>query len=560
MSFKIGKYFSIITTLKINLSLNLFLLILINIQNIHSLIKIPFKITKYQDILNNDVIDEIVKDILFNYKLLSFISIGDPPQSIEASFNLKLSNYFITNYCKNSSTFYSYKESKSFSEINTIENPTDIIDNFYCNETFLFQNSINNNDNEITVNDMLIYIPRRNEEYSTNCINIGLKFPDNINNKYQETFIQQLKHKNIINKYIWTMILYKKDYSSNIDNNYDGEFIFGDILNDYYPKKYNDYSNNKLVYAYTANINKNNEDNKILLEWGILLQIFYEIEENNEKNNIYLNSYIFEFDYTLNGIIGTYEYFQKIQKHYFNTYISKNICKSYFLGRMSYKFIYCNAESFTINDLQKFPSLNFKNKDLGYIFTLTYEDLFLLTQDKKYYIFSVIITNTDDEIEEEKWVLGLPFWRKYQFSFDIDNKLIYFYNKNGKFIDKRTHKTESNEMQPTNDEMENENNDINITNNQRIIKDNKNKKKNNEINMDRLIAVFVLGIFFLFLVCFTICLVKKTLFKKGYVLMRNKKANELEDEYYYSSNNIDFNKEKADLNKKELEMQIKSGK
>ena len=530
---------------------------LINLQNIHSLIKIPFKIKKYQNILNQDI-EEIAKDILFNYKLLSFISIGDPPQTIEASFNLKLSNYFITNYCKNSSTFYSYKDSKTFKVIKTIENPLDIIDNFYCNETFFFQTSDNNN--QISVNDMLIYMPKSNEEYTTNCINIGLKFPDDLNNKYQETFIQQLKHKNIINKYMWTMILYNNDDTS-VNNDYDGEFIFGDILKDYYPKIYSDYSSNKLVYSYGANINKNNDDNKITVEWGILLQIFYEYEENNEKNNIALNSYIFEFDFSLNAIIGTYEYFQKIQNNFFKTYLNKNICKAHFLGRMTYKFIYCNAESFTINDLKKFPSLNFKNKDLRFIFTLTYEDLFILTPDNKYYIFNIIITNigNDDVEEEEKWVLGLPFWKKYQFSFDIDNKLIYFYNKEGKFIDKSTHKSGNNEMQPLNEEMENTNNDTNITNNQRITSDNKskNKKIDNEIKIDKLIFVVILGIFFLILVCFTVFLIKRTLFKKGYSLMRNKKANELEDEYYYSSDSINYSKKNDNLNKKELEMHIK---
>ena len=540
---------------KKHLFLNLFLLMLINLQNIHSLIKIPFKITKYQNILNQDI-EEIAKDILFNYKLLSFISIGDPPQTIEASFNLKLSNYFITNYCKNSSTFYSYKDSKTFKEIKTIENPLDIIDNFYCNETFFFQTSDNNN--QISVNDMLIYMPKSNEEYTTNCINIGLKFPDNLNNKYQETFIQQLKHKNIINKYMWTMILYNNDDTS-ANNDYDGEFIFGDILKDYYPKIYSDYSSNKLVYSYGANINKNNDDNKISVDWGILLQIFYEYEENNEKNSIALNSYIFEFDFSLNAIIGTYEYFQKIQNNFFKIYLNKNIYKAHFLGRMTYKFIYCNAESFTINDLKKFPSLNFKNKDLRFIFTLTYEDLFILTSDNKYYIFNIIITNigNDDVEEEEKWVFGLPFWKKYQFSFDIDNKLIYFYNKEGKFIDKSTHKSGNNEMQPLNEEMENTNNDTNITNNQRITyNNNKNKKIDNEIKIDKLIFVVILGIFFFILVCFTVFLIKRILFKKGYSLMRNKKANELEDEYYYSSDSINYSKKNDNLNKKELEMHI----
>ena len=63
---------------------------------------------------------------------------------------------------------------------------------------------------------------------------------------------------------------------------------------------------------------------------------------------------------------------------------------------------------------------------------------------------------------------------------------------------------------------------------------------------------------FIFLFYVIVLIVKKILFKKGFVLIRVKKANELnEDEYYeYSSQNINFNKS-IKGNKKELEMQIK---
>ena len=558
MSFKNEKRYYIFSFMKINISYIFLLLIIINPQIIYSLIKIPFKIAKYQKLLNENL-NKIVEDNSFNLKLLSFVNLGDPLQNIEVSFNLKLSNYFISNYCKNSSTYYSYKKSNTFREIKTIENPKDIVNNFYCNETFFFQDT--NKNEQIPVNDMLIYMPKSDKNIN-NCLNIGLKFPNNINNQYQETFIQQLKHKGIISKYFWAMILYNNANNTSSDNynKYNGEFIFGDIIKEYYPKLDTFFSNNKIVSVYTSKINKKNEENnKNLLEWGILFQVFYENKENNEIKNVIMNTFNSEFDFSINTIIGTYEYFQKIEKDFFSIYISKQICQTSYMGTMTYKFIFCNAEDFTINDLQKFPALNFKNKDLRFIYTLTYQDLFYLTPDKKYYVFNIIITNTygseDNEDEEQKWVLGLPFWKKYQFSFDIDNKLIYFYNKEGNFIDKSTHKSGNYEMQSISDEMENTNNDTNITNNQRIVID--NKKNTNEIAIDKLIFLTILGIFFFFLFCFVIFLVRKTLFKKGYVLMRIKKDNELKYDYYYTSENIDYEKKKNVLNKKELEMEIK---
>ena len=196
---------------------------------------------------------------------------------------------------------------------------------------------------------------------------------------------------------------------------------------------------------------------------------------------------------------------------------------------------------------------------MRYIYTLTYEDLFYLTEDKKYYIFNVIIENNNfngESEHEERWVLGLPFWKKYQFSFDTDNKLIYFYDKEGKFIDKSTQK--SREIQDINEEVANINNDTNITNNQRIISEDKNKKINYDIKIDKLIYTIILSIFFVVLFFFFIYLIRKTLFKKGYSFIRNKKANELEDEYIYMSKNNDLDKTKKHSNKKELEMQIKS--
>ena len=529
----------------------LYILIIANYQISSSIIKIPFKIKKAY-IESNKNINKEIEDKSFNYKLYSFISLGSPPQKIEASFNLKTSNFYISNFCRNSSTFYSFKDSSTFFKINTDEKPPEFINNFYFNETFF----LNSKNDEIEVNNMLLYIPETNNK--NNCLNIGLKFPNYINNKFQESFIQQLKHKNIINKYFWSMGL----YNNGSNDYYDGEFIFGDILNDYYSNIDRKYSYKKISSTYTGNSNRKN-DKMNILEWGLLFQVFYKKKNNeNENTYIYMNSFVSEFDFGINTIIGTFEYFQNIRNDYFNDYINKKICKISYM-RSTYKYIYCDAVNFGINDLKNFPTLNFRNKDLRYIFSLNYEDLFYLSSDNKYYIFDIMITTDyQDNNSNEKWVFGLPFWRKYQFSFDIDNKLIYYYNKDGYFIDKTTHNTKNTHMREINDEVQNINNDTDIKNNQRIIDSNINKKiknRNNdeEIKIRPYIFIILLIIIFIFLFCFLVFLVKKTLFKKGYILMRNKKANELEEDDSLSSKNINFIKKDNDIIKKEFEMQNK---
>ena len=561
-------------------SINLCLLLLIILADLVfcSIIKIPFKISKQQTSPSEDKENQI-DNMIFFVKLISNIELGKPLQKIEAIFDLRISNFYISNYCFNCRDIYTFNESSSFSKVQTDKIPDAIGNNFYAYETFYF-NDGNNNNLQKEVKDMLIYLPELNDK--KNCLTIGLKFPDNINNNFQESFIQQLKHKNIINQYFWTMI-FNDNNNLNKDNDYDGEFIFGDILNDYYPyiKDIKEYNSNRIMHTYTGNKKKKkflNTNYGLGLEWGITFDnIYYEYKSKsysklNKNNNIVnINNLLTEFDFNLNIIYGTYEYSRNIQRDFFNLYFIKNICQPTHMRGSMYKYIYCFANNFTQNDLEKFPTLYFKNKDLRYLFSLDYKDLFYLTEDKKYYIFNIMTINIfnydaidEDELDGAKWILGLPFWKKYQFTFDSDNKLIYFYNIYGKFLDETDNDVLPNDKY---NEIKSINNHDNInntelTNNKRIINDNKNDIKNKYISIEiKKIILFIILIFiFIFIFCILILIIKKILFKKGFILIRAKKANELnENDYYeYSSQNINYSKKNnLNNNEKECEMQIK---
>ena len=557
----------------------LFLLILIIQINIisSSIIKIPFKILKYQSPLNQRL-EKTVEDMSFYFKILSLIEIGNPPQKIEASFNLKSSNFFISNDCRNCSTFYSYKNSDSFTKIETDKIPIGFGNPFYANETFYFYDE---NNKQKKIENMMIYLPRLPQDFSQrniklkNCLNIGLKFPTFSLNNFQESFIQQLKRKNIINQYLWTIVFYNKKS----EKDYDGAFIFGDIINDYYPyiNSSNSFSLDNIVHTYTGNRKRKNQTNrKSDLEWGLQFdEIYYECsnrnlnnsnDNDNTNNIIYMHRLITEFNFKINVIYTTFEYSRNIQRDFFNFYFEKNICKYTYMRGSMYKFIYCYKNNFTQNDLEKFPVLNFKNKILRYIFTLDYKDLFTLTYDKKYYIFNIMVVNVyqGDGPDGGQWVFGLPFWRKYQFSFDIDTKSIYFYNKNGKFL------KEIFEEEPfydyiddkngiNNKEEENSGNSNNKTNNKGIISRNTKDEKNYvEIKLKSIFLFIMLVIFFIFVFCILLILTKKILFKKGFILMRIKKANELnDDDYNYSSKKINFIKNDENIKSQECEMQVK---
>ena len=284
------------------------------------------------------------------------------------------------------------------------------------------------------------------------------------------------------------------------NKDYDGEFIFGDVIFHCLEINKDKYSPNKIFLAYIANANKNNNLNgNNILEWAIQFEdIYYEFSTNiiNIHNNIIGN-----FDLNLNIILGSFEYISNIERDFFNFYYEKEICKYNYMRGSTYKFIYC-FQNFTQKDLEKFPSLNFRSVKLRYTFNLDYKDLFSLTNDKKYYIFNIMVENDyqDDDKNEEQWILGLPFLKKYQFFFDTNDKLIFFYNKERNVLedivkDKNNYYDDTNKNNDTNNNCEIE---PEITNNQRIT----NNKKNNEnyisLNKQKNHIIYFINFFFEF--------------------------------------------------------------
>ena len=476
------------------MSLNLFRFIFsILIQIIFSyssIITIPFKILKYES-NKNQLLEKTIEDQSFFFKILSAIDIGTPPQKIDTSFDLKSSNFYISYQCRNCNSFYSYKKSSSFTKINTDVKPIGFGNLIYANETFHFYEGSTNR--QIKAENLLINLPEidnletdeKNNKYF-NCLYIGLKFPDHSNN-FQKSFIEQLKSHNIINQYFWTMTFYNNIYNKD----YDGSFIFGDIFNDYYPKYIDDFTFDKLTHTYTGNKKKNKNNKNSILYWGIHFdEIFYEFKNNSINNIVYSRNTITEFDFSMNIILSPLDYFRSIQRDFFTYYYNNSICKYSFMRGSMYKFIYCHESNFTLKDLMKFPILNFKNIRLRYKFTLNYKDLFSLTSDKKYYLFNIVLVNFfggDNNDETGQWIFGLPFFRKYQFSFDADNKLIHFYNREGNFLDENEMQIDEEDYDDEDKEKkiriedENFSNDTEIDNNQRII-DNKKKGTKTYIN------------------------------------------------------------------------------
>ena len=86
-----------------------------------------------------------------------------------------------------------------------------------------------------------------------------------------------------------------------------------------------------------------------------------------------------------------------------------------------YIYFYCK-ENLNVDNLGK---LTLYHKELNFTFEIDLKDLFYKLNDMKYFL---IIFNDFNPFD---WKLGLPFFQKYNFVFDIDKKTIGLYKRKG---------------------------------------------------------------------------------------------------------------------------------
>ena len=186
------------------------------------------------------------------------------------------------------------------------------------------------------------------------------------------------------------------------------------------------------------------------------------------------------------GLIANYYYLQAVEENYFKKYYDNNICQRIIINfeRRNYFKVICSKQNFTMNDIESFPHLNLFNIAFNYSFILQGKELFYEKDDK----FELIIL-TEIGSSKTEWKLGRTFLKKYQIIFDDDNSLIGFYRP---YLNKKSEKN-------------------NIMN-----------------NAFKVIILFVVGAFFIFL--------SFMIYKKINIMVKRKKlANELEDDFMYVS-------------------------
>ena len=351
--------------------------------------------------------------------IYSKIQIGNPSNIMRIFYTFD-NSYFSIENCQNIKQSFSksitkkqFNSSKTLT-INYIKNEKNNVLNKIGNDYAIFYNSpfynlfiyINENYNGID----FTYDDKNNNNDDQLCGNIGLKINKNNENT---NFIEQLKKKGIISKYIFTI---------NYITLSQGVISFGSEPH-FYNKNQFYYSQYKTIYT---NVNKNN--------WAFS---FNKINING--TNIQLKDKNCELYIDHGLIIGTEEYKKIIQEIYFNKLINEEICFKEIVklnnsNELSNEYIifYCDKlkfkgsygdSSMNTKPYTKFNDILLYQKGFEYIFKMRKEILFEEIEDKLYFLI-IFYSNYNNNI----WKLGEPFLSEYKFVFNIEQKTIGFYN------------------------------------------------------------------------------------------------------------------------------------
>jgi len=498
--------------------LNIFIFILFNLfisfycTESNKIIFLPFKTKNLRIGSEDPELEEYIKNInastfmnkWFYNGIYSSIQIGKPSEFISTFFNFD-NSYYSIGKCDELRhiSYYSTTKEKLIKSNTLTRNEIKDKDTVYIcgNDYFVFYNSSNYsiiNINEEYKGLDFIYEDENIIDDEKICGHIGL----NLNFGENSNFIDQLKKKKIISKYIWTL-----DYNSLTK----GNIIIG-IEPHFYNTKYFHNYQYKAIYS-KINSNKNS--------WAFN---FDKINLNDSDIELEDTSVELMINYGL--IIGTEEYREKIDNLFFNKLIDEGICFKevvklnisegnneyfvYYCNKLKFKGIYNNYSLDKKLPINFFKDILLSQNGFEYIFKMDKNMLFEDINQRAYFLITF-----EKNSKNKVWKLGEPFLSKYKFVFNQEQKTIGFYNPLLK---------------------ENMNSDIDNKS-----KDNEEKDKTN----NKIPIIFIyLTIIMILLACIFIIIyiLQKIMVKK------KARANELDDNYEYLPKMKESNNNQMDNN------------
>ena len=364
------------------MNLNLILIIsLLSIIKTEILI-IPFEKNEEKKPFN--FTEDIIQNLIYTN-----ISIGTPYQKLKSYLSLNKGAFYISDYylpkqfdINLSSTFNFESNDMNFSS------EEDFKKGKLSKDIFQFKNIKGNN--IILSNITFIYATNNNKNLKPFPSALGFMLKT-VPSKQKYNFLYQLKENKIISSYTFTIKFKNENY---------GEIIIGD-----YPHIYN---NNFILgdFQYTKILDFDN-----FFQWKFQIETIFNNEEIIE-NKVDI---IISLNYGI--CIGGDNYLNIINNTFFKEYIENGICEYKLSNNTLIYFFECNNNV----NISKFPKLKFYQKIMNYTFELGYNDLFILKNEKLYFLIGFSRRSTYD------WIFGVPFLKQYQLVFDQEREIIGIY-------------------------------------------------------------------------------------------------------------------------------------
>ena len=389
---------------------NLLFLLLLSFYN--CVVIIPFK-TYYQkepdDFNATDVVNYWEKNVIY-----SDSSIGTPGQKIilildSQSHGTNLFEHMCdlsgSSYIKEkSSTFYLEKVINSYYPMNNasiINETLFFYDNFDLKELkpLKFFKIIYSDNDEKTQKDKYEY-----HQYT--CINVGLSLSWTSSDDVPTNLIRQIKNGYNFETYDFTFEFSSED---------EGKIIIGAEPHIYDPDNYFELQY-RIVGAEGSNYQR---------DWFLnfdKLYYTYKVKSTgytiNETFGV-VKSLRIQFDMGI--MMGPNSYKESIKLHFFNDLINEGKCfEEKVIDRKTIFYCDKSAENNITND---FPTLYFEMKQFNKVFELTYKDLFREKNGKIYFLIYF-----RDYSLGNYFTIGKIFLKKYSFTFNLDTKMIGYYN------------------------------------------------------------------------------------------------------------------------------------
>jgi len=352
---------------------------------IYSYIILPFK-----RIFNETMEKKNVFKLLLNNNIVTKFDIGTPTQSLFLSIKSNVFTLDISsNFCPTQAKTFDFKNSKTYIKYEDEYGDSPYVPDPLTTDADESKDSFIIDNKNLTL-DFFLY--NKTTNYESGVLGIGIKEKSDDFNNYN--FIHQIKRNNLIKTYAYTIKYNKKE---------SGSLIIGEFPHEYNNKIYE----NKYLISINSLLSNEKKNFEISIESIIFNDQIIE-------KNFYSCDLVIE-----NGLIrGT-----KLLKKYFEEELLKN-----YLNKTCFKiqeneiqtnsvntFYYCNKH---INNL----NLKFISSESEFTFELTEKDLIYKFEEKYYFL---IYFNS----LSEKCILGKPFFKKYQLTFDQEKKTISFYTK-----------------------------------------------------------------------------------------------------------------------------------